>query len=118
MAKRGRKETPFGVSLTLYLLVELDRDRRTGCGRHTVNAAVKRISDRWNKMGKIIPEETIRRHYKLAKAALGEAGIIQADAGALATARAYRAEHGWPNESLILLGFRPDGIYATFAALN
>jgi hypothetical protein len=115
MNARGRKPVPPAIPLFIWLLVELDRDLRGARRRRSVREASEVIAKRFYGYGKLVPAETIRRQYKAGGDLLASRTDARADAEAiLAQAREHRSIHGWPEETLNLLGVDRDGIARMF----
>lgn len=108
--KRGAKPLTLDVTMLCWLLVELQRDKEGSTERNNnIELACKRVSDRfasnaWN--GKVLPLETIKRHYHDARKLLnGAPDGMQKASAVLAELRRVRDAVGWKTQPLALLGF-------------
>jgi hypothetical protein len=115
----GRPPLDPAIPVTLWLLVEIERDKRQSTTRRSVREACERIETHlFERYGKIVDWETIRRQYKNAEKLLRKTtlGATKEATAALAEVRRRRDALGWKIEPLVLLGFNSDDAAVMFSA--
>jgi hypothetical protein len=119
---RGRPAVKPTISLTLWMMVELMRDRKQ---RVRARASVRKAADRVAKhlaehfRGGVVPTaETVRRHYKQFERVMRRGGDeAELAIGLLANARQRRDLLGWDTPTWLLM-FDPAAALAVLTALG
>src|SRR5262245_14679536 len=96
----------------MWLLVELERDRRTRPRRRDIRDGCQAVEELFQWYGKVIPWETIRRQYKMAEKLRKTPAITELFDRHLADLRRKRAEAGWKADPFLLMGYTHDDLVA------
>jgi hypothetical protein len=108
VATRGRKAVKPSIAMTLWLMVELARDRqRWGKPRASKQEAAHRVAEELAECfqgGRVLPPETVRRYHKEFQRVVRRGGEAAEHANRLLEdARARRQLLDWHTETWLLV---------------